>query len=684
MKSLLLVTKTSFLLIYIILTFSCSQDDSLFAELIAEDTTLTDTTTSEDTTSDTVIDYENGSLEISEDNSVVLDIVSYDEATTTSKIYSLNDITQPTNGKTELNSDNEITYTPESDFNGNDAFSVTVNEQDSLGITVETTTNFEVIINPVTDVVDDEVTTTFETAVTIEPLSNDTFNETTSVAITEISLASKGTATLNSDNTIDYTPSDNISGTDEISYKTTVTYTDDTTTTETGAITVTILSNEYPTGDNIKYVTTTGSSSNSGETEETAWDITHAFETAEAGDIIYIKAGNYGALNLVVANSGTSGSPIEFIGYKTIPGDIVSTSEASVSYDDYKRNGDDLDESVMPLIHGEFTDNIGVGTGVFISKTNIKVSNFQVRGFNNNFVGQGDNNEFINIISSEAGNFSDSSYTGTGIRISGDNTIVQNCLSINASAEGMTFTGDNQEHDNNKVYCDNTTNPTDYYYLLTTADNFTINNPYIERVGELSHYGHGLVLKVSASENTINYGNVINTSLEVSFTEVTNNTFNNCFIGDYDETARGSILIANGAHDNTFNEAIVKNSNSGCVRFSDWIDGSDNEGDANDAGNNNLFKSCQFIDSDAGIDFYEWDKLDGAAHNNTFQLCEFSNLDYLFRVNRPNYENVLIECKITNVDEYETNRGGEYASYTLSVVIDELTTFLNNSFEDPN
>ena len=66
----------------------------------------------------------------------------------------------------------------------------------------------------------------------------------------------------------------------------------------------------------VYYVATNGSNVNPG-TQALPWSITYAFSTAASGDTVYIKAGNYGAVNLVVQNGNTA-----FIGYTNNPGDL--------------------------------------------------------------------------------------------------------------------------------------------------------------------------------------------------------------------------------------------------------------------------------------------------------------------------------------------------------------------------
>ena len=137
------------LLTFALLTFSCSQDtETTFAELIVEETIVPDVITpnEEQATEETpepVIDYQKGTLVLSEDTKVALDITKgAAENSTGKKTYSLKSITQPKNGKTEMNNNNEIVYSPAADYNGDDSFSYTLNIQDSTETTVEQVNTF--------------------------------------------------------------------------------------------------------------------------------------------------------------------------------------------------------------------------------------------------------------------------------------------------------------------------------------------------------------------------------------------------------------------------------------------------------------------------------------------------------------------------------------------------------------
>ena len=86
----------------------------------------------------------------------------------------------------------------------------------------------------------DNVVTLRNSSVTIKPSEKYSNGKSKKATITDVSSPSIGTAVINEDNSITYTPDTDITGTDEFSYTTDVTNTDDTVTQETGSITVTI------------------------------------------------------------------------------------------------------------------------------------------------------------------------------------------------------------------------------------------------------------------------------------------------------------------------------------------------------------------------------------------------------------------------------------------------------------
>jgi len=161
----------------------------------------------------------------------------------------------PANGSTVINSDGSITYTPKADFNGIDTFTYTVTVTNADGTKTTETATVTVTVTPVNDAKDDTANTTEETPVTISVLGNDGFSGTNH-AVTGISVPTNGSAVINADGTITYTPNADFNGTDTFTYTVTVTNADGTKTTETPTVTVTVSPvNDVPVGKDI-FITT--------------------------------------------------------------------------------------------------------------------------------------------------------------------------------------------------------------------------------------------------------------------------------------------------------------------------------------------------------------------------------------------------------------------------------------------
>ncbi|WP_289040663.1 hypothetical protein [uncultured Zobellia sp.] len=404
------------------------------------------------------------------------------------------------------------------------------------------------------------------------------------------------------------------------------------------------------------FVSINGSASNDGLSETTSWDIEYAFQNAKAGDHVFIKAGNYGNVTLKPANSGTSDNPIRFIGYKNEPGDINSNNGSTFTY------GNNLDSNNMPLLKGNRINNVGQGSGIYNFHKHIEISNIQITHYAEGVFSSGEYTVLDNIIVTEIGDFNPAhtyptstsnpslNYHGIGIKVSGDFSTIKNCFVLNAGAEGFRSTGCKyQTHLNNKVYSDSNVNPCDYYYLLALgAENNDLNNIYVERVGDLEHLGHGLVLKFQAKSNTIRNSTVKNTWLELSYSGVTENLFTNCLITGGPNN-QGALLVANGAHHNTFSQCRVTKCDGVC--FADW-DEDFSRGDVRNAGHHNTFNECTFDNNLAGVNFfwYSQSNTDNLTHDNTFNACIFRDMDQLFMIDRENSNTLIKDCQITNIN----------------------------------
>jgi hypothetical protein len=85
------------------------------------------------------------SATVDEDNSVDIAILSNDTLSTHTYGFSI-ETSAPTNGQVLINTDNSISYVPEANFNGSDAFTYTVTVDDRSG-----TANVNLTINPIND-----------------------------------------------------------------------------------------------------------------------------------------------------------------------------------------------------------------------------------------------------------------------------------------------------------------------------------------------------------------------------------------------------------------------------------------------------------------------------------------------------------------------------------------------------
>lgn len=415
------------------------------------------------------------------------------------------------------------------------------------------------------------------------------------------------------------------------------------------------------------YVSLKGNNTNSGLTKVKSWrTLTYAAGSTSPvieGDTVFVEAGNYGAEFVVFSKNGTPTKPIVFQGYKVIPNDQPVLNYVL---------GKTLDSTLMPLYNGGNRANGKIGFNL-IAKSYIIINNFQITNYKYGITtGAGHHLTINNVNVMSMGDIQDN-YNGNGIQLGLTGTSfsnynsITNCLVVNSAAEGISVNGSNNVITNNKVYCNegimgSGNNAATDYYILINGNFNSITNCYTERVGNLSHYGHGIGFKYNSSVNTVIKCKSVNMSEDfyVRHRGAKYNKFINC-VG-----IRGSgFVVRDGASNNTF-ESCVSDSTSSGIRFCDTSE----DGGAQYAGRKNIFKNCIIKNSPYGIYFDSYDQI-SRVDSNFIVNCNFNKINFLFRSNKENVYNLIINCIFTNIKNLSTG------SFPVSVMYIKSVFYLN-------
>jgi len=131
-------------------------------------------------------------------------------------ILQISSTSTPTNGAIAING-NTITYTPTTNYIGADSFTYSIS--DGFGGTSTSSVAVEVIaVNDAPIAVNDSAEVLLGGSVTINVLTNDSDPEASALTVIAITNGSKGTTTLNTDNSITYSVSGKNRGGDSFSY----------------------------------------------------------------------------------------------------------------------------------------------------------------------------------------------------------------------------------------------------------------------------------------------------------------------------------------------------------------------------------------------------------------------------------------------------------------------------------
>jgi CshA-type fibril repeat protein len=180
---------------------------------------------------------------VAEDGSVAIDVLAND--TDVDGDTPTVTAASATNGSVTINPDGTVQYTPNTDFNGIDTITYTID--DGNGGTATATVTVTVSAQNDAPVANNDVGSTDEdTAVTVDVLANDTDADGDALTV-DSATAANGSATINPDGTLTYTPNADFNGVDTITYS--ITDGNGGTSTATATITVNAV-NDNPIANN--------------------------------------------------------------------------------------------------------------------------------------------------------------------------------------------------------------------------------------------------------------------------------------------------------------------------------------------------------------------------------------------------------------------------------------------------
>jgi hypothetical protein len=128
-------------------------------------------------------------------------------------------LTQATNGTVVLNADSTVTYTPNAGFVGTDSFTYKATDGTSSSNVATVTVQVAAVANVAPVAANDTASTNKGLAVILSVLGNDTDADGDSLTVAGLTDPANGTAVLNSDGTITYTPKKGFAGTDSFTYR---------------------------------------------------------------------------------------------------------------------------------------------------------------------------------------------------------------------------------------------------------------------------------------------------------------------------------------------------------------------------------------------------------------------------------------------------------------------------------
>ncbi len=154
--------------------------------------------------------------EVDEDGVVQIDVLANDLDPNNDPLVLIS-VSTPVNGTAAININQTVQYTPDDDFNGEDAFNYVVSDGNGGLDTAQVT----ITVTPVNDrpvALDDQDETNEDTPVTIAVLANDSDPDEDALTVSSVTNGTNGGVVNNNNGTVTYSPAANYHGTDSFTY----------------------------------------------------------------------------------------------------------------------------------------------------------------------------------------------------------------------------------------------------------------------------------------------------------------------------------------------------------------------------------------------------------------------------------------------------------------------------------
>lgn len=431
------------------------------------------------------------------------------------------------------------------------------------------------------------------------------------------------------------------------------------------------------------YVSINGNNSNDGLSEAKPWKtLSYAVKKVRPGDTVWIKAGNYGNENVVFTKNGTSNNPISFIGYKNEPGDVKEL------YYEYKK-GREIDYNELPTFEGH-DRKLNIGFKLY-KRSHLIIKNIQIKDyrFPIDALSGANNLLFENVIVKNAGG---SQSDGMGFRLTNyDNhhNVIKNSISINSSMTAYALCGDYNKVLGCKSFADEDDGvlkggiSMDYHVAISGSNN-VVKRHYAVHVGDLTHTGHGIVLKgkgYKTENNIIEDCDIINIngSIELRHRQVKNNRVTNIRIKAIDSRNSGGVHFRDGASYNIVEKVSIQGlkGKNGAFSFYDTVE----DGGTKLAASNNVIKNVWIADTDLGIRIgsSSTSTKKHMIHDNIITNCTFYNVKTLIRFfSTAKGGNNIIQNSIIN-----KTKKHYYKSVTPKGWLKRNNNYYDNEFDNP-